>query len=132
MLSEVSMAQHPRSIRACLQCADRGYNFRIARWTQTGSIVGLPANMNESTRTEKACMSKTKNEKRTPVLDPIDRVSEIIFGLIMALTFTGTLSALWHRWPALARLPKRSGYPARRIRAVHLGQGDTRDVCLQS
>jgi VIT1/CCC1 family predicted Fe2+/Mn2+ transporter len=49
--------------------------------------------MNESTRTEKACMSKTENEKRTPVLDPIDRVSEIIFGLIMALTFTGTLSA---------------------------------------
>jgi VIT1/CCC1 family predicted Fe2+/Mn2+ transporter len=49
--------------------------------------------MNESTRTEKACMSKTENEKRTPVLDPIDRVSEIIFGLIMALTFTGSLSA---------------------------------------
>jgi VIT1/CCC1 family predicted Fe2+/Mn2+ transporter len=49
--------------------------------------------MNESTRTEKACMSNTENEKRTPVLDPIDRVSEIIFGLIMALTFTGTLSA---------------------------------------
>lgn len=38
-------------------------------------------------------MSKTENEKRTPVLDPIDRVSEIIFGLIMALTFTGTISA---------------------------------------
>ncbi len=27
------------------------------------------------------------------VLDPIDRVSEILFGLIMALTFTGTLGA---------------------------------------
>lgn len=27
-----------------------------------------------------------------PVLSPIDRVSEVIFGLIMALTFTGTLS----------------------------------------
>jgi len=37
-------------------------------------------------------MSITENEKRTPVLDPIDRVSEIIFGLIMALTFTGALS----------------------------------------
>jgi hypothetical protein len=36
---------------------------------------------------------KTENEKRTPVLDPIDRVSEIIFGLIMALTFTGSLNA---------------------------------------
>jgi VIT1/CCC1 family predicted Fe2+/Mn2+ transporter len=38
-------------------------------------------------------MAKIENEKRTLVLDPIDRVSEIIFGLIMALTFTGTLSA---------------------------------------
>ncbi len=38
-------------------------------------------------------MSKIENEERTPVLDPIDRVSEIIFGLIMALTFTGALSA---------------------------------------
>jgi VIT1/CCC1 family predicted Fe2+/Mn2+ transporter len=36
---------------------------------------------------------KTENNKRAPVLDPIDRVSEIIFGLIMALTFTGTISA---------------------------------------
>ena len=35
---------------------------------------------------------KTENEKRTLVLDPIDRVSEIIFGLIMALTFTGSIS----------------------------------------
>jgi VIT1/CCC1 family predicted Fe2+/Mn2+ transporter len=38
-------------------------------------------------------MSKIENEKRSPVLDPIDRVSEIIFGLLMALTFTGTISA---------------------------------------
>jgi len=27
-----------------------------------------------------------------PVLSPVDRISEILFGLIMALTFTGTLS----------------------------------------
>jgi hypothetical protein len=27
-----------------------------------------------------------------PVLDPIDRLSEIIFGLLMALSFTGTMS----------------------------------------
>lgn len=32
-------------------------------------------------------MTKTKR-----VLDPIDRVSEIIFGLLMALSFTGSLS----------------------------------------
>jgi VIT1/CCC1 family predicted Fe2+/Mn2+ transporter len=38
-------------------------------------------------------MSDVKSEKRARVLDPIDRVSEIIFGLIMALSFTGSLSA---------------------------------------
>ena len=38
-------------------------------------------------------MSEMENEKRAPVLDPVQRVSEIIFGLIMALTFTGSLSA---------------------------------------
>lgn len=29
-----------------------------------------------------------------PVLDPIDRISEVLFGLFMVLTFTGTLSVL--------------------------------------
>ena len=38
-------------------------------------------------------MSHVENQKRAPVLDPINRVSEIIFGLIMALTFTGSVSA---------------------------------------
>lgn len=33
-----------------------------------------------------------RNEKRAPVLDPVSRVSEVIFGLLMALSFTGTLS----------------------------------------
>src|SRR3954470_22823672 len=32
----------------------------------------------------------TKSSKR--VLDPIERVSEVLFGLIMVLTFTGSLS----------------------------------------
>jgi len=31
---------------------------------------------------------------RAPVLDPIDRISEVLFGLFMVLTFTGTLSVL--------------------------------------
>jgi VIT1/CCC1 family predicted Fe2+/Mn2+ transporter len=30
---------------------------------------------------------------RKPILDPIARTSEVVFGLIMALTFTGTLNA---------------------------------------
>lgn len=34
----------------------------------------------------------TDTEQRNPVLDPIQRVSEIAFGLLMALSFTGTLS----------------------------------------
>ena len=37
-------------------------------------------------------MSNPENENPAPVLDPIDRVSEVIFGLLMALTFTGSLS----------------------------------------
>ncbi len=32
------------------------------------------------------------NERDTGVLDPIDRVSEVIFGLLMAMSFLGTLS----------------------------------------
>jgi hypothetical protein len=39
--------------------------------------------------------SKVNAPERTRhVLDPIDRLSEIIFGLLMALSFTGTMSAL--------------------------------------
>lgn len=37
--------------------------------------------------------SDTRTEPKERVLDPIARVSEVLFGLIMALTFTGTLSA---------------------------------------
>ncbi len=32
-------------------------------------------------------------EKRRRVLEPTERFSEILFGLIMVLTFTGSLSA---------------------------------------
>ncbi len=38
-------------------------------------------------------MADTRKERQERVLDPIARVSEVLFGLIMALTFTGTLSA---------------------------------------
>lgn len=37
-------------------------------------------------------MPQDKREKRARVLDPVDRASEIVFGLLMALTFTGSLS----------------------------------------
>ena len=36
--------------------------------------------------------AREANEKPAPVLDPVDRVSEVIFGLLMAMTFTGSLS----------------------------------------
>ena len=38
-------------------------------------------------------VAETGADKRERVLDPVARVSEVLFGLIMALTFTGTLSA---------------------------------------
>jgi VIT family len=38
-------------------------------------------------------MIGTQTGARERLLDPVSRISEILFGLIMALTFTGTLSA---------------------------------------
>ncbi len=38
-------------------------------------------------------MAATQTEKRRQVLDPVERASEILFGLIMVLSFTGSLSA---------------------------------------
>jgi len=37
-------------------------------------------------------MHSTEKPKRARVLDPVDRVTEVIFGLLMAMTFTGTIS----------------------------------------
>ena len=38
-------------------------------------------------------MKEQEKEKRARVLDPISRISEIIFGVLMALSFTGALNA---------------------------------------
>jgi VIT family protein len=38
-------------------------------------------------------MAEERSRRTERVLDPVARVSEVLFGLIMALTFTGTLSA---------------------------------------
>jgi VIT1/CCC1 family predicted Fe2+/Mn2+ transporter len=38
-------------------------------------------------------MAAKRDEPRKRVLDPIERASEVLFGLIMVLTFTGSLSA---------------------------------------
>ena len=40
-----------------------------------------------------AFMSNVDKEKRQRVLDPVSRISEIIFGVLMALSFTGSLNA---------------------------------------
>jgi len=37
-------------------------------------------------------MANEPAKLRAPVLDPVERVSEVIFGVLMALTFTGSLS----------------------------------------
>lgn len=37
-------------------------------------------------------MQNTGEQKRARVLDPVERVTEVIFGLLMAMTFTGTIS----------------------------------------
>jgi VIT1/CCC1 family predicted Fe2+/Mn2+ transporter len=37
-------------------------------------------------------MQDNREQMRTRVLDPVDRVTEVIFGLLMAMTFTGTIS----------------------------------------
>lgn len=37
-------------------------------------------------------MQSTGEQKRARVLDPVERVTEVIFGLLMAMTFTGTIS----------------------------------------
>ncbi len=39
-------------------------------------------------------MEPQEKEKRARVLDPINRISEVIFGLLMALSFTGSLNAV--------------------------------------
>ncbi|MFJ7311544.1 hypothetical protein ACIQVE_02055 [Pseudomonas sp. NPDC098747] len=37
-------------------------------------------------------MTGTKQQKRIRVLDPVERTTEVVFGLLMAMTFVGTLS----------------------------------------
>ncbi|VVO43611.1 hypothetical protein [Pseudomonas fluorescens] len=37
-------------------------------------------------------MQGTGEQKRARVLDPVERITEVIFGLLMAMTFTGTIS----------------------------------------
>jgi VIT1/CCC1 family predicted Fe2+/Mn2+ transporter len=54
--------------------------------------VALPLNGGRSARKEGAEMSEDEPE-HARVLDPIERASEAIFGVLMAMTFTGSLSA---------------------------------------
>ncbi|MDD2049356.1 hypothetical protein [Pseudomonas putida] len=37
-------------------------------------------------------MARPNEDSRNRILDPVDRVTEVIFGLLMAMTFVGTLS----------------------------------------
>lgn len=49
--------------------------------------------MNQSTADNSPVATRSPRDSRKRVLDPVDRISEVIFGLIMALTFTCALSA---------------------------------------
>jgi len=40
----------------------------------------------------KNCPADRQREKPRRVLEPVERISEVLFGLIMALTFTGSIS----------------------------------------
>jgi VIT1/CCC1 family predicted Fe2+/Mn2+ transporter len=37
-------------------------------------------------------MHNQEQQQRAPILDPVERITEVIFGLLMAMTFTGTIS----------------------------------------
>jgi len=63
-----------------------------AKCPPTLDLVLARTSLPSKTRIPKAPMSIAESEKPAPVLDPIDRASEVIFGLLMALTFTGSLS----------------------------------------
>ena len=39
-------------------------------------------------------MSEVRSDSLYPALDPMERISEVLFGLIMVLTYTGTLSVV--------------------------------------
>jgi hypothetical protein len=39
-----------------------------------------------------SALQQIEQEVREPLLNPVDRVSEMIFGLFMALTFVGVVS----------------------------------------
>jgi hypothetical protein len=47
----------------------------------------------EQTRSDEKAPAASEPDRPKRVLEPIERVSEVLFGLIMVLTFTGSLSA---------------------------------------
>ena len=49
--------------------------------------------LSSALRTNGGSMMAKEKEKRERVLDPVSRISEIIFGVLMALSFTGALNA---------------------------------------
>jgi hypothetical protein len=55
-------------------------------------MIRMPAGATQCRRTEMGGKFDIEQEVREPVLSPVDRVSEMLFGLFMALTFVGAVS----------------------------------------
>ncbi|HET8734352.1 MAG TPA: VIT1/CCC1 transporter family protein [Anaeromyxobacteraceae bacterium] len=55
--------------------------------------MGSPASASESTAHSARALQLVREYRKRP-LDPVDRFSEVIFGLIMVLAFTGSLSVV--------------------------------------
>jgi VIT1/CCC1 family predicted Fe2+/Mn2+ transporter len=74
-----------------------GREICIAAWSLAvikGSADEISAVKRPSIRVERkeVSMKEQEKEKRARVLDPVSRISEIIFGVLMALSFTGSLN----------------------------------------
>lgn len=74
---------------ACGHYIGRPLTFITGRRAGYTEVQGLPGRAFAQT----AAMTRDPDTApRAAVLDPIDRISEVLFGLFMVLTFTGTLS----------------------------------------
>ena len=73
-------------------------------------------------------MTRSDVTRRRPVLEPTDRISKIVFGLIMATTFTGSLSATAGREDIRTMLTRREK-GENRPRTAQVGSVHRRSPC---
>ena len=68
---------------------------------------------------------------REPVLSPVDRVSELLFGLFMALTFVGAVSVAMLFGGGLA-LGRHAGYGSWKVGFMMAGLGTALVVAINA